>query len=61
MPATFEQLTISAGGGAALTPDPLSDLREGVVPGQGITLTWVGAGAAASAAAPASGATSSAA
>jgi len=61
MPATFEQLTISAGGGAAVTPDPLSDLREGVVPGQGIALTWVGAGGPAIAAAPASRATSAAA
>ena len=57
IPATFELLTIGAGGaGAAVTPDPLSDLREGVVPGDGIALTWLGPAAPVSEAAPASGA-----
>jgi hypothetical protein len=43
MPATFDQLTIGATTGRAVAPDPLSDLREGVVPGQGFVLTWLGA------------------
>jgi hypothetical protein len=45
MPATFDRLTISGGAGVPVTPDPLSDLREGVVPGRGFALTWLGAGA----------------
>ena len=51
MPATFDQLTIGVAAGRALAPDPLSDLREGVVPGQGFALTWLGAAAAPAAAA----------
>jgi hypothetical protein len=47
MPATFDQLTIGVAAGRAVAPDPLSDLREGVVPGQGFALTWPGAAAAA--------------
>jgi hypothetical protein len=43
MPATFDLLTIGVATGRAVAPDPLSDLREGVVPGQGIALTWPGA------------------
>jgi hypothetical protein len=45
MPATFDRLTMSGGGGVPVTPDPLSDLREGVVPGHGFALTWLRAGA----------------
>ena len=43
MPATFDHLTIGVAAGRAVAPDPLSDLREGVVPGQGLALTWLGA------------------
>jgi hypothetical protein len=39
IPGTFEWLAI--GSGEAVRPDPLSDLRDGVVPGQGFVLTRV--------------------
>src|SRR5205807_2280683 len=52
MPATFDQLTIAAATGYAVAPDPLSDLREGVVPGQGFALTWLGAAPGPEVAAP---------
>jgi hypothetical protein len=52
MPATFDQLTIAVAAGRAVAPDPLSDLREGVVPGQAFALTWLGAAPGPEAAAP---------
>ena len=39
VPGSFELLVIGATGGQAVQAHPLSDLREGVVPGQGIVLT----------------------
>jgi FHA domain len=39
IPGTFEWLAI--GSGEAVRPDPLSDLRDGVVPGRGFVLTRV--------------------
>lgn len=39
IPGTFEWLAIGADG--PVRPDPLSDLRDGVVPGQGFVLTRV--------------------
>jgi hypothetical protein len=52
MPATFDQLAIAVAAGRAVAPDPLSDLREGVVPGQGFALTWLGAAPGPEAAGP---------
>lgn len=42
IPGTFEWLAIGNAGGRPVRPDPLSDLRDGVVPGQGFILTRVG-------------------
>jgi len=39
VPGTFERLTIGSAGGRPVQADPLSDLRDGVVPGQGFVLT----------------------
>ena len=47
VPGTFEQLAIGAAGGLPVWADPLSDLRDGVVPGQGFVLTLTGSAAAA--------------
>ena len=44
VPGSFELLVIGATGGQAVQPHPLSDLREGVVPGQGFVLTRVESG-----------------
>jgi hypothetical protein len=45
IPATFEWLAIGrAGVSGPVRPEPLSDLRDGVVPGQGFVLTRVGSG-----------------
>lgn len=45
VPGTFEWLAIGrAGASGPVRPDPLSDLRDGVVPGQGFVLTRVGSG-----------------
>jgi hypothetical protein len=52
MPATFDQLTIAVAAGRTVAPEPLSDLREGVVPGQAFALTWLGAAPGPEAAAP---------
>jgi FHA domain len=41
VPGTFERLTIGSAGGQPVQADPLSDLRDGVVPGQGFVLTRV--------------------
>jgi len=53
IPGTFERLAISSSSGQAVRADPLSDLRDGVVPGQGFVLTRLaaarGPGSAASA------------
>ncbi|WP_300614522.1 hypothetical protein, partial [Trebonia sp.] len=37
--STFERLAIGGVPGQPVQPDPMSDLREGVVPGQGFVLT----------------------
>jgi hypothetical protein len=48
VPGTFERMTIGSVGGRPVQASPLSDLRDGVVPGQGFVLTRVaGAGATA--------------
>ena len=39
VPGTFERLAIGAAAGRPVRADPLSDLRDGVVPGQGFVLT----------------------
>src|SRR5271157_3487676 len=39
VPGTFEWLAIGAAAGQPVRADPLSDLRDGVVPGQGFVLT----------------------
>jgi hypothetical protein len=43
IPGTFERLAISSSSGRAVRADPLSDLRDGVVPGQGFVLTRLAA------------------
>jgi hypothetical protein len=43
IPGTFERLAISSSSGQAVRADPLSDLRDGVVPGQGFVLTRLAA------------------
>jgi hypothetical protein len=50
IPGTFESLSIGSSeeSSAPAAPDPLSDLREGVVPGQGFVMTRVGGDAPAS-------------
>jgi pSer/pThr/pTyr-binding forkhead associated (FHA) protein len=47
VPGTFERLTIGSAGGRPVQASPLSDLRDGVVPGQGFVLTRVAGGAGA--------------
>jgi len=47
VPGTFERLTIGSAGGQPVQASPLSDLRDGVVPGQGFVLTRVAGGATA--------------
>jgi hypothetical protein len=39
VPGTFERLAIGSAAGRPVRADPLSDLRDGVVPGQGFVLT----------------------
>ena len=39
VPGTFERLAIGAAAGQPVRADPLSDLRDGVVPGRGFVLT----------------------
>ena len=39
VPGTFERLAIGTAAGQLVRADPLSDLRDGVVPGQGFVLT----------------------
>ena len=41
IPGTFERLAIGTAADRPVQPDPLSDLRAGVVPGQGFVLTQV--------------------
>lgn len=49
IPGTFEWLAVGAGGRSQQAPpDPLSDLRAGVVPGHGFVMTRVEGGAPAS-------------
>jgi FHA domain len=47
IPASFERLSISSAGNGAVRAHPQSDLGSGVVPGQGLVLTRLGAQAAA--------------
>ena len=42
VPGTFERLVIGTAAGQPVRADPLSDLRAGVVPGQGFVLTRTG-------------------
>ena len=42
VPGTFERLAIGTAAGRPVQADPLSDLRDGVVPGQGFVLTRAG-------------------
>ena len=42
LPGTFDWLAISGVEGTAVQADPVSDLRAGVVPGQGFVLSGVG-------------------
>jgi pSer/pThr/pTyr-binding forkhead associated (FHA) protein len=42
VPGTFERLTIGLAAGRPVRADPLSDLGDGVVPGQGFVLTRAG-------------------
>ncbi len=42
VPGTFERLAIGSTAGRPVRADPLSDLRDGVVPGQGFVLTRAG-------------------
>ena len=42
VPGTFERLAIGSARGDPVQADPLSDLRAGVVPGQGFVLTGLG-------------------
>jgi hypothetical protein len=52
IPGTFEWLAIGCAADQAVRPDPLSDLRDGVVPGRGFVLTRVAGASSASPAAP---------
>jgi hypothetical protein len=54
LPGTFDWLAIGGGEGGAVQADPVSDLREGVVPGHGFVLNGQ-AGPGPAAAAPAVG------
>ena len=42
VPGTFERLAIGGASGRPVQADPLSDLRDGVVPGQGFVLSRMG-------------------
>src|SRR5215472_5924127 len=42
VPGTFERLAIGGVSGRPVQADPLSDLRDGVVPGQGFVLSRIG-------------------
>jgi hypothetical protein len=42
LPGTFDWLAIGGVGGTAVQADPISDLRAGVVPGQGFVLNGMG-------------------
>src|SRR6266700_1437675 len=42
VPGTFERLAIGSVSGRPVQADPLSDLRDGVVPGQGFVLSRMG-------------------
>jgi hypothetical protein len=57
IPGTFERLAIGSAAARTVQADPLSDLREGVVPGQGFVLTRL---ASASGSAPVASASGSA-
>jgi hypothetical protein len=52
VPSSFERLAIGSTAGRPVQAYPMSDLRDGVVPGQGFVLTWL-ASASASASASA--------
>jgi FHA domain len=53
VPGTFERLAIGSTAGRPVQADPLSDLRDGVVPGQGFVLTRLAAASGAEPVAPA--------
>jgi FHA domain len=55
IPGTFDWLAIGGTAGAGVQVDPVSDLRAGVIPGQGFVLAGAAAPAAAAAAASAVG------
>jgi FHA domain-containing protein len=60
LPGSFDWLAIGGAASAAVQADPISDLRAGVVPGQGFALTGVaGPGVAAGSGAAGSGAAGS--
>jgi hypothetical protein len=59
LPGSFDWLAIGGADGAAVNPDPLSNLRAGVVPGQGLVLSGL-TGPSQAAAAPAPAAESAA-
>jgi FHA domain len=52
VPGTFERLAIGSAAGRPVQADPLSDLRAGVVPGQGFVLTRLGSAPESEPAAP---------
>jgi pSer/pThr/pTyr-binding forkhead associated (FHA) protein len=55
LPGTFERLEIGSAADRPVRADPMSDLREGVVPGQGFVLTPIGRGHEPESAAPVAG------
>jgi pSer/pThr/pTyr-binding forkhead associated (FHA) protein len=55
LPGTFERLEIGSTADRPVRADPMSDLREGVVPGQGFVLTPMGRGHEPESAAPVAG------
>jgi hypothetical protein len=59
VPGTFERLAVGAAAGRPVRADPLSDLRDGVVPGQGFMLSRPAAAVAAPGPEPAAAAASS--
>jgi FHA domain len=59
VPGTFEQLAIGSAAGRPVQADPLSDLRAGVVPGQGFVLSRTAGVAGLSGAEPAEAVTAS--
>jgi hypothetical protein len=46
VPSSFERLAIASTAGRPVQAYPMSDLRDGVVPGQGFVLTWLASASA---------------